>query len=379
MIATILALVPRYSVLAAFVLLLPSPTPRPLAQDVVLRVVSGTTDTGDATAQWLAMLRKRLSPTEYDSVARLRTRETVDEKAWAVLIQSRTATWEREIPALAKPFDPVSPPGRVLIVLGDRGGGDAFTHDPTTIGFDLAELVGNYGSAALPENVALMDRLFRHEFTHLLQKAWLPTHPWNANSPLRAALLDIWQEGLGNYYSLSERWRNQNGQRPAATQRALADLEPRFVARLSALACVEPDNAARLLAGISSGPFDHKWGAVPVALWLDDDNAASATSLRNLVVAGPAGIWDLANRHLSEPLRRVLTEARIADSLCAKTDKGPGSSRGRARSAAADSEAVAIAIANSLLLDSRGSADQRGPAVFVIPADAGGARGAAGA
>lgn len=319
MIARILAHVPRISLLAVFALLRPSSAPGPLGQDVVLQVVSGTTDAGGATARWLAMLQKRLSPTEYDSVARLRKPQTVDEEAWAALIQSRTAFWEREIPALTKPFEPVSPPGRVLVVLGNRGGGDAFTHDPTTIGFDLAELVANYGSAALPQNADLIDRLFRHEFTHLLQKAWLPAHPWNADSPLRAALLDIWQEGLGNYYSLSERWRNQNGQRPAAAQRALADLEPRFVARLSALACVEPDNAAALLAGISSGPFDHKWGAVPAALWLDEDQAASASSLRILVVAGPAGIWELADRHLSEPLRRALAEARIADSLCTKT------------------------------------------------------------
>jgi len=325
MIATILARVSRFSVVAALAVLPASSTSAP--QGVELQVVSGTTDAGDATARWLAMLRKRLSPTEYDSVASLQQRETADEQGWALLIQSRTASWERGIPELAKPFDPVSPPGRVLIVLGDRGGGDAFTDDPTTIGFDLAELATNYGSAALPQNAALMDRLFRHEFTHLLQKAWLPTHPWNANSPLRAALLDIWQEGLGNYYSLSGRWRNQNGQRPAATQRALAELEPRFVARLSALACVEPGSAAALMAGISSGPFDHKWGAVPAAVWLDEDQATPTTALRNLVVAGPAGIWELADRHLAEPLRRVLAEARIADSLCSRTDQGPASSR----------------------------------------------------
>ena len=36
-----------------------------------------------------------------------------------------------------------------------------------------------------------------------------------------------------------------------------------------------------------------------------------------LVVAGPDGVWDLAERHLPEALRPVLREARLADSLCA--------------------------------------------------------------
>ena len=291
--------------------------------DSTLQVVSGTTDAGDATDQWLAMLRKRLSPAEYDSVARLRKLRTVGEQAWAALIQSRIASWEREIPALAAPFHPVSPPGRVLIVLGNRDGGDAFTHDPTTIGFDLAELAANYGVADQPQNPALIDRLFRHEFTHLLQKAWLPTHPWLADSPLRAALLDIWLEGLGNYYSLSERWRGEDGRRPEAAQRALASLEPRFVTRLAALACADPDKAGALLAGSSSGPLDRKWGAMPAALWLEEDQEASPMALRNFIVAGPAGVWALADRHLPESLRLVLTEAQVADSLCTSRHRSP--------------------------------------------------------
>jgi len=288
-----------------------------------LHVVSGTTDTGDATDQWLAMLRKRLSPAEYDSVARLHKHRTADEEAWAALIQSRIDSWELEIPALAAPFHPVSPPSRVLLVLGNRGGGDAFTHDPTTIGFDLAELSANYGMANQPQNTGLMDRLFRHEFTHLLQKAWLAGHPWLADSPLRAALLDIWLEGLGNYYSLSERWRSPNGQRADTAQRALAVLEPRFVARLSALACADSGKTDALLTGISSGPFDHKWGAVPAALWLEDEQEASPLALRSFIVASPAGVWDLADRHLPESLRLALKEARVADSLCTTTHRQP--------------------------------------------------------
>jgi hypothetical protein len=291
--------------------------------DPTLQLVSGSTAAGDATEQWLAMLRKRLSPAEYDSVARIRKHRTPEEQAWATLIQSRIQSWEREIPPLAAPFQPTAPPNRVLIVLGNRGGGDAFTHDPSTIGFDLAELTANYGVATQPENPALMDRLFRHEFTHLLQKAWLPAHPWLADSPLRAALLDIWLEGLGNYYSLSDRWRRQDGQPSDVAQRTLASLEPRFVTRLSALTCADSGKAGAVLAGISSGPFDHKWGAVPVALWLQEERGVSSAALRNFIEAGPAGVWELADHHLPEPLRLALEEARVTDSLCTTAHRLP--------------------------------------------------------
>lgn len=321
MISRTLAHFPGLATLAALGFLTTAPLAGPV--DSTLLVVSGTTAAGDATDQWLAMLRKRLSAAEYDSVARLRKHRTPEEESWATLIQSRITSWEGEIPALAGPFQPVAPPGRVLLVLGNRGGGDAFTHDPTTIGFDLAELAAAYGAAAQPQSPALMDRLFRHEFTHLLQKAWLPAHPWLADSPLRAALLDIWLEGLGNYYSMSDRWRRQNGRRGEVAQRALASLEPRLVTRLSALACADSDKAGALLAGLSSGPFDRKWGAVPAALWLEEDQEASAMALRDFIVAGPAGVWELADRHLPESLRLALKEARLADSLCTTGRRPP--------------------------------------------------------
>ena len=285
--------------------------PRP-----VLRVVWGVTEAGEATDQWLAMLRKRLSPEEYDSVAPQRKPLTTDEGAWADLILSRAMTWEREIPTLSELFRPIRPAGEVLIVIGNRGAEDAFTHDPTTIGYDLAALHANYGDARMPENRDRMDRFFRHEFVHLLQKAWLAVHPWVMDTPLRAAIAEIWGEGLGNYYSLSARWRSNDGRRSDAAASALAVLEPRFVARLAALACARPDAAAALTGDLSWGTFERKWGALTTALWLEGEPEAPAQALRHFVVAGPAGVWDLADRHLPGALRAVATEARMADSLC---------------------------------------------------------------
>ncbi len=221
-------------------------------------------------------------------------------------------------------LQPIAPPVEVLIVLGNRGTSDAFTHDPTTIGFNLAALQAGYGGAGLGENGDRIDRFFRHEFVHLLQKAWLSVHPWVADSPVRSALLEIWAEGLGNYYSLSDRWMSQDGARSAAAASALAELEPRFVARLSALACTSPEAAAPLTADLSWGRFDQKWGALTAALWLEAEQKRSAAALRDFFRTGPGAVWDLADRHLPDALGAVLDEARAAETLCSgRAYQGP--------------------------------------------------------
>lgn len=232
----------------------------------------------------------------------------VANTAWPELIRSRVESWKDEIPALAEPYAPVVPPD-AAIVIGNGGGQDAFTHDAHTIGFDVGRLQSEYGDADLAENRTRIDRFFRHEYTHLMQKAWLRNHPYDATTPLRAALLGIWTEGLGNAYSLSDKWRGADS---AAARKARAELEPRFVARLAALACASDEDAERLMADLSMGRFDQKWGALPVALWLDGDRGAT----RALIEAGPDGIWALAEQHLPEGSRPVLRETRALAAMC---------------------------------------------------------------
>jgi hypothetical protein len=244
-------------------------------------------------ALWQAMIRKLSGP---EAVASPGT------TPWTTLIRSRAPRWESEIPALAAAYAPVAAPDAATIVIGNGGGQDAFTHDATTIGFDVARLQAEYGDAALAENTNRIDRFFRHEYTHLLQKAWLREHPYDAGTPLRAALLGIWTEGLGNYHSLSERWRG----------RSESGLEARFVATLAALACASEEDARKLTSDLSMGRFDRKWGALPVALWLDADQNA----IRELILAGPDGVWSLAERHLPDGSRAILREARAAAAVC---------------------------------------------------------------
>src|SRR5690606_11115241 len=184
------------------------------------------------------------------------------------------------------------------------------------IGFDLAAMQRVYGDAGQPGAGERLDRFFRHEYIHLLQHAWWQQHPYTMETPLRRALAEIWAEGLGNYFSLSQRWQSHNGTLSATTRETLTALEPRFVARLAALACAEPAAAQALTADLSRGRFDRKWGALTTALWLEAEAAHDAQALRAFVTAGPDGIWDLAARHLSGDLARTLDEARAAADLC---------------------------------------------------------------
>ncbi len=224
------------------------------------------------------------------------------EQGWTELIQSRMADWKTQAAPLTVSFAPIEPP-EFQIVLRTGGNRDAFTLDERTIAFDVSKLHALYGDATLPENRDRIDRFFRHEYVHLLQKAWLKKHPYPADTPLRAALLAIWTEGLGNYYSLSPRWHGES----KVARDTLARLGPRFVARLAALACASDE---KLIADLSEGPFEEKWGALPAALWLRSE------SIEAFVNAGPDGVWELAGKHLPADLRAALHEARGAAALC---------------------------------------------------------------
>lgn len=284
-----------------------------------LHVTSGTAADGSATEQWLAILQKRLTESEFNKAGRVIRPLTADELAWERLIRARRAEWERMTDRIERLYEGARPPQHVLIVTGNRGASDAFVHDQATIGFDLSALQAQYGAATEPVNVDRMDRLFRHEYAHLMQKAWLLIDPYEPGTPLEHALLDIWLEGLGTYHSLSERWRTTAGRHSQAARDALDIMEPRLLVRLSALTCSSPDDASLLTADLSQGAFDRKWGALTAGLWLENEAGRGQSpddALRSFIRAGPAGVWDLAARQLSPRLRSLLVDIRDVEQLC---------------------------------------------------------------
>src|SRR5262249_21339069 len=127
-------------------------------------------------------------------------------------------------------------------------------------------------------------------------------------------------EGMGNYYSLSANWKSIDGHPSAQANEALRVLEPRFVTRMAAISCAPADDAPKLFENLSSGRSDQKWGALPVALWLDMERS-NPDFLREYVVNGPESVWKLAARHIDPTLRPQLEEIRALQTICANPDK----------------------------------------------------------
>ena len=265
---------------------------------------------------WQEMLAKRISPGDLADVVAQRRPITDGQRAWVDAIRSRLRYWTDRIPALTAPFEPVALPESVRIVLGNRGGEAAFAHDATTLGFDLARLADEYGKADGDESTDNLDRLFDHQFTQALIRTWLSQHPQPAATPFERALLEMWAEGLGNYHSMSTRWRASAGAYSRPARSALGRLEPILVDRLTALACATPEQAAPLVADLSRGAFDRKWGALPVALWLDADTSAAPEALRRYVQEGVAGLIAIAERRLPAPLAAGFQAARARSQAC---------------------------------------------------------------
>jgi hypothetical protein len=281
-----------------------------------IQVELGVDGQGVATPTWLELLGRRLPAATVAEAGALVRPLTVEERAWEVLIRARVPAWIEQAPAVAALFAPTAPPPQIRIVLGNRAGEDAFTHDPVTVGFDLAKLAALYGDARSEENRDRIDRIFLHEYTHLMQKAWFPSHPQPMETPFERAEVEIWTEGQGNYRSLSAKWRAGRGVPSAAAREALARLEPRFVERMVALACATPEEAKKLTADLSNGPFTEKWGALTAALWLEHETSADPDALRRFVQGGVAEVRALASRHLGRDQLARLDAARARSRAC---------------------------------------------------------------
>ena len=129
----------------------------------------------------------------------------------------------------------------------------------------------------------------------------VPDQP-RQETPLERALWACLAEGLGNYRSLSPRWFEAGGGLSEHARDVLGRLEPIFVERLAALASATDANSDGLMQGLSMGPFEEKWGALPVALWLASETAEDPGALAAWIERGSRGVLVLARRHLPADL-----------------------------------------------------------------------------
>ena len=274
---------------------------------------------GELGPAWLAAIEDRVTK---DALARIKQERrplSPAELAWLERFRENLPRWAARAPALHVPFDGVVAPARVSLLFGNRGGDDGFTSGDHTIAVDLGAWVHAYGEATAPGNDERIQRILSHEYTHLLSRAWEKMHRVPRDTPLERALWTCFHEGLGNYRSLSEKWRTPGGALTDHARAALARLEPIFVEKMAALTLAsKAAQEEQLLAGIDRGRFDQKWGAVTVALWLADEARGDDRNLKPWVDAGPAGVLTLARRHLSPDRARRLPRILVGQALDAK-------------------------------------------------------------
>ena len=259
----------------------------------------GVDNTGAVTKAWLTQ-DKEQKPL------------TADEQAWADLISDKRALWKTQFGSIAVPFTNTNIPHDISVVIGNRGGRDAFTFTsvyPTTIFFNVSVLARSYGDATTSKNKTRISRIFAHEYTHLLQHQWSLKNPYSLTTPLKKALNQTYKEGFGHFRSISTKWKDDNGLITQRAEHALLKLETVFVDRIIALNKANDAEAKKLMRGLSTGPFNKKWGALTVALWLTKEAQGNDEKLQKWINKGPEGILELANLHLSNSLKIKLNQA----------------------------------------------------------------------
>lgn len=276
------------------------------SQSSALLLHLGISADGSAMSAWREAIRGRHEEEELAQILAGTKKLSTEETLWAELIENKVASWQGMVDSLRMPFENVTPPDTVRILLGNRGGSDAFTYAPITICFDLSQLLQQYGVATSSENHSRIDRFFAHEFAHIMHKAWRKQRGVEFISPFEFALWECLTEGLGNYRSLSNKLLQGQGELTPHAQEVLQRLQPIFVERLAALEHASEEDATQLMAGLSSGAFEKKWGALPVALWLAQEARGDERNLRKWVEAGPVGVLHLAQKYLPEELKRKM-------------------------------------------------------------------------
>ena len=280
-----------------------SPIPQ---HTTALNLQHGYSAHGEVRENWLAALRYLRRDTQQPVGPFTDKPLSAEESDWAKLIASKVPAWAEMIDSLRVPFADTIPPDSATILLGNQGGEDAFLYRDATMCFDVQRLQHVYGDAAKPTNINRLDRFFAHEFTHILHKAWLKKQHVPLDTPLQVALWDCLTEGIGNYRSLSAKWKTPDGGLSEHAKAILQRLQPIFVERLVALQHASHEEVPVLMDGLSMGPFEQKWGALTVALWLVQEARDDDTRLQKWVDAGPNGVLTLAQKYLPDELKNRL-------------------------------------------------------------------------
>lgn len=264
---------------------------------------------GQISAQWRDALRSRIDASTLDSFARIKRQLNREELAWEQLIRSKAGLWNSFRDSLAVPFNGIVLKDSIIVMLGFLGVDDGFTYKEKTVCLDLTALYRAYGEASLTESNDRIDRIFSHEYTHLLHKEWARKSNYTARTFRDEILWECLYEGIGMYRSLNNKWLPVNGILPSMTVKTLEILYPVFTERLVSVGKnPEPTNKEKtnLNAGLSRGPVNKKWGAFPVAMWLLLEAKGDDKNLIQWIDKGPLAIIELAKKYLPGNLQAEL-------------------------------------------------------------------------
>jgi len=278
------------------------------AKKYQITLEQGVDELGQPTKVWIDVVQVQFSKEELDQITNTQKKLSDSEIEWANLIQSKLPYWEKQIEDIAIPFSDIKIPDKISVVVGNFGKVDAFASQEfeTKIFLNLSVLVREYGNAESQENKDRIDRLFAHEFTHLLHYQWFKKNPYIPDTPLEKALERCLVEGIGHYRSISHKWRDKDGHITNHSEKTLMLLEPVFVQRLITINNSTETEAAELMQGLSIGRFNEKWGALTVALWFVKESAGYDKNLIKWINYGPNGILTLALKHLPVELKDSL-------------------------------------------------------------------------
>jgi hypothetical protein len=252
------------------------------------------------SAEWKKALESRMPESRIDSLASIKRELTSEEQAWLDLIRSKLDQWNSMRDSLVVPFDKTKTPDVIYVMVGFLWRDDGFTFGLNTVCLDVTALFQNYGAASLTENSNRIDRIFAHEFTHLIHKNWVQENKVVIKTFRDSILWECLYEGIGMYRSLSARWLPKNGVLPNDTQKALNELTPIFINKLDFIDSKKEftqKDKETINANLSRGPVNKKWGAFPVAIWLFLEANGNDKNLRKWIEKGPNGIVELAEKY----------------------------------------------------------------------------------
>jgi putative zinc-dependent peptidase DUF5700 len=276
-------------------------------------------DSNQISDEWKAVLVSRKSVSELDSLSNVVKPITNEEQDWVKLIESKTKKWNVFRDSLKVPFQNIKLKDSIYILLGYQGGDDAFTYKDQTICLDVNALYKAYGSAKDSVNNNRIDRLFAHEFTHLLSKEWAKKNDLKLNTFKDQILWECIYEGFGMYRSMSSKWFPKGDSLSEISKNTFKDLYPKFTSRIIKVSTkpnLTSEEENDLHTNLSRGSMKKKWGALPVAVWLAFEAKGNDENLVKWVNKGPDAILPLAEKYLTD-------ESKIAFDKFLENNKKP--------------------------------------------------------